>query len=540
MGMIKFLIGDTLNVKKFGIFLLCGLLIFTVAMCGCTEKTATEEAKPVTTENKPVTENKPSTKPQVLTLGAQKDFKCFEGKSLVFDTLLHYNDDFSPKPWVIESWEVSDDKKTYILHIRKGIKFHNGKEANADVVKFSIEYWAPYRYCRYMKYIDKIEKIDDYTLKVTFKEPYSPFLLELPRIYLTLPETVDDKGNIKEWIGTGPFILKEYKKDQMAVLVRNDNYWNKEKMPKIEKVIWKVIPDENARIMALKSGEVDAIGVTEHYLSIPAQRIPELQKTPGIKVMIADKGTIETYSFNYKKGPLADVRVRKAIAYAIDREGLCRDLFFNIPKPTGHLLLPDFIHGPKNVEPYTYNPEKAKKLLAEAGYKDTDGDGILDKDGKPLKLVLLTGDRQMERDTAVYIQKNLRDIGIDVEIKSLESNARKQLAKKGEFDICRCHPWVAPPVRYLKWRCTDDKYDNYGCKFGFNERVRELIDKIYTAKNEEELNKYWNELWKLEYDFCPAMGLYVRPRAFAFKDNIEGFRFDADVGYIDLSNVVIK
>lgn len=291
--------------------------------------------------------------------------------------------------------------------------------------------------------------------------------------------------------------------------------------------------------MALKSGEIDAIGITEHYLSVPAQRIPELQKTPGLKVMIADKGTVETYSFNYKKGPLTDKKVRQAVAYAIDREGISKNLFNGIPQPTGHLLLPEFKNGPKNAKPYSYNPEKARQLLAEAGYKDTDGDGILDKDGKPLKLALVTGDRQMERDTAVYIQKNLKDLGIDVEIASLESKARKERAKKGDFDICRCHPWVAPPVRYLKWRCTDDGYDNYGCKFGVNDRVKELINIIYTG-NDEEIKNAWNELWNIEYDFCPATGVYVRPRAFVFKDNVEGFRFDADVGYIDLSNVVIK
>jgi ABC-type transport system substrate-binding protein len=529
--------------KRIGALLLCGLLVFTVAMCGCTSDTAPETtAQPQTDTNTNTntnTQTQSQTKPQILTLGAYEDLKGFEGKSLVFDTLMKYNEDFSPKANIIESWEVSGDKKTYTLHIKKGIKFTNGKEVNADVVKFSIEYWAPYRYCKYTKYLDTIEKVDDYTLKLKFKESYAPLLEELPRIYLTLPETVDDKGNIKEWIGTGPFILKEYQKDQKAVLVRNDDYWNKAEMPKIEKVIWKVIPDENARIMALKSGEIDAIGITEHYLSVPAQRIPELQKTPGLKVMIADKGTVETYSFNYKKGPLTDKKVRQAVAYAIDREGISKNLFNGIPQPTGHLLLPEFKNGPKNAKPYSYNPEKARQLLAEAGYKDTDGDGILDKDGKPLKLALVTGDRQMERDTAVYIQKNLKDLGIDVEIASLESKARKERAKKGDFDICRCHPWVAPPVRYLKWRCTDDGYDNYGCKFGVNDRVKELINIIYTG-NDEEIKNAWNELWNIEYDFCPATGVYVRPRAFVFKDNVEGFRFDADVGYIDLSNVVIK
>ncbi|AEF96948.1 ABC transporter substrate-binding protein [Methanotorris igneus] len=527
--------------KRIGILLLCGLLIFTVAMCGCTTATETTTQPQTNANTNTNTQIQNQIKPQVLTLGAQNDFKdSFESKSLVFDTLMKYNDDFSPKPNIIESWEVSKDKKTYILHIRKGVYFTNGKEANADVVKFSLEYWAPYRYCRYIKYLDSIEKIDNYTLKLKFKEPYAPLLEELPRIYLTLPETVDDKGNIIKWIGTGPFILKEYQKGQKAVLVRNDNYWNKEKIPKIEKVIWKVIPDENARIMALKSGAVDAIGVTEHYLSVPAQRIPELQKTPGLKVMIADKGTIETYCFNYKKGPLTDKRVRQAIAYAIDREGISKNLFNGIPQPTGHLLLPEFKNGPKNVKPYYYNPEKAKQLLAEAGYKDTNGDGILeDKDGKPLRLTLITGNTQMERDTAVYIQKNLRDIGIDLNIVCLEKKARKERAKKGDWDICRTHPWVAPPVRYLKWRCMDDGYDSFGIKFGVNDRVKELINIIYTG-SDEEIKNAWNELWKIEYDFCPATGLYVRPRVFVFKDNIKGFRFDPDVGCIDLSNVTIE
>jgi ABC-type transport system substrate-binding protein len=471
---------------------------------------------------------------KTLTFGAQADFKSSsEARSLVFDFMTVFKENLEVTPGLLASWEVNGEGKKYILNLQKGVKFHNGQEFTAEVAKFSIGYWGKYDNSNYPKYLNDIKVIDNTTLEVSFNKPFFAFLEELTGIRATLPETVDDKGNVTEWNGTGPFILKEHNKDQNAVLELNINYWNQEKMPQIKKVVWQTIPNENSRIMALKSGQVDAIGVTEHHLSLPYAGVPELEKTPGIKVLKPapySLNTTEAYVFNYKKGALTDINIRKAIVNGIDRNSLTAKLFHNIPVPTGHFLLPQYIDGPKNVEEYTYNPTAAKQALAAAGYSTE----------KPIKLTLLTQNHQVARDTAVFLQANLKEIGIDLEINSLEKNLFEEKAKAGDFDIALTHAWTVPPARYMQWRGLSDKYDNFGIGFKVDSKIEKLVDTVLTAPDKKDRDQAWDEIWQLQYNFYPGTSLFVRARVFAYKENISGFYFNPRVMTIDLSKVSIK
>lgn len=525
--------------KNIVIALLLVMLVGLFAGCGSVNS-------PETQTSQQGTEVSSQKSTQTIIFGATSDFKnasAREGHSLVFDHLTTFKENMEVAPGLVSAWEIKDEGKVYILNLQKGVKFHNGSDFTAEVAKFSITYWAKYEHSNYPKYLSEINILDEATLEVSFNKPYSAFLIELGAIRVTLPESVDDKGNVLEWTGTGPFILKEYEKDQKAVLEVNTSYWNQDKMPKIKEVVWQTIPNENSRIMALKNGQIDVLGVTEHHLSIPYAAVPELEKTPGIKVLKPTRETLNTtdcYVFNYKREPLTDLNLRKAIVYAIDRETLSTKLFHDIPIATGHFLLPEYKDGPKNSKPYTYDLELAKQALDAAGYKDTNGDGIVEKNGKPLKLSLLTQNNQVARDTAVYLQANLKAIGIDLVIESLEKNAYEEKAKAGEFDISNTHAWIVPPVRYMQWRGLSDGYDNFGIGFKVDAKIEELVQTVLTAADEKEREKAWDEIWELQYNFFPGTSLYVRSRVFAFKDNIDGLYFSPRVQNIDLSRVTIK
>lgn len=214
-------------------------------------------------------------------VGAATDFKSGgEKRFLVFDTMTDYKDDMSSTPKIITEWTNNEDYTEYKLKIRDDVSFSDGTKLTADIIKSSLEYWPTYRSCYYINYLDSITVDDNTTLTVKFKTGYGNFIDDLARIWVTKPESVDDKGNITEWIGTGPYTLQDYQADMSATLIRNETYWNKDKMPGITKIEYKVITDQNARILAIKSGDVDVLGLTEHYAVVDYANIPDLQRNP--------------------------------------------------------------------------------------------------------------------------------------------------------------------------------------------------------------------------------------------------------------------
>lgn len=520
-------------------------IIFMVTLVGCTNsKPAEVKSDEKATEISSETTSDVSK--DTLILGASSDFKATsarEGHTLVFDHFTTFAENLEIAPGLVASWDILDEGKTYILHLQKDVQFHNGEAFDANAAEFSLSYWPAYEHSRYPRYLSAINVIDEYTVEVTFNKPFSAFLIELAAIRATLPDSVDDKGNVLEWNGTGPFVLKEYQVDQKAILEVNENYWNDAKKPQIKKIEWITIPNENSRVLALKSGQVDAIGVTEHSLSIPYAVVPELENTPGIKLLKPSKDTINTteaYVFNYKSGILEDINIRKAIVHAIDRETLTTRLFNDIPVATGHFLLPQIQHGPKNVQEYTYNVTLAQEALKEAGYTEKNANGFVEKNGKPLQLHLLTQNHQMTKDQAVFLQANLKEIGIDLVIEALEKNAFEEKAKAGQFDIAYTHSWTIPPIRYMQWRGLSDGYDNFGLGFKVDPRLETLVESILTSTDEKEVTAAWNEVWELQYNHFPGTSLFVKARVFAFKENISGLYFTPRVQTIDLSKVTIN
>jgi ABC-type transport system substrate-binding protein len=355
-----------------------------------------------------------------------------------------------------------------------------------------------------------------------------------------LPSSVDDKGNITDWTGTGPFIITEYNANQNATLTRNENYWNAEKKPGLTTVVWQVIPDENARVLALQGGQVDAIGVTEHHLSMSYNIIPQLKDDDDLNVLSQTTGGVNmTYVYNYLNGSMADIDVRKAVTFAIDRETLAGQVLHGVPKASGHFIPLENRFSPKEETEYAYDIEAAKKALSVAGYADSDGDGVVEKDGVALKLTLLTWTGDNYKTDAVFVQDGLKQIGIDVEIAAVEMNTFYERAMAGDFDISFTHPWLAYPYGYLTWRCMSEGYDVFGTTFMVDPAIPGIAGQIGSTVDTDLQESYWKELWKLEYAAYPGTSLYTQARVIASKNNINGFAFNTDPLLIDLSKVVV-
>ncbi|RME84382.1 MAG: ABC transporter substrate-binding protein, partial [Caldilineae bacterium] len=291
-----------------------------------------------------------------------------------------------------ESLEWIDDT-TLEVKLRQGVLFHDGVEMTADDVVFTferiinenaIEYPEPHTSPRkgLIAPLESIEKVDDYTVRMHFSGPW-PVAMQMlvhqqivPKHYI---EEVGTKGFIEHPIGTGPFKFVEGQLDDQIVMERFDDYWGgAPDLPPVgpacvPKAIFRVIPEASTRVAALLANEVDIIQ------AVPPALVETLEQTPGIVVKSAPSTLPKWMEMNVSKPPFDDIRVRLAMNYAVDKDLIVEELYGGRAVKLAGPLSPFNNFANPDLEPYPYDPEKALSLLAEAGWTDSDGDGILDK-----------------------------------------------------------------------------------------------------------------------------------------------------------------
>jgi len=418
-----------------------------------------------------------------------------------------------------ESAEWIDDK-TIEFKLKKGVKFHNGEDLTADDVVFTFErilfqdIGAKRRgFCGPM---EKVEKVDDYTVRFHFKEPWPVFWQMLvhnqivPKDYL---EEVGDEEFAKHPVGAGPFKFVEGKLDEYIVMERFEDYYGgADDLPPVgpaflDRVIFKMIPEASTRVAALLAGEVDIIQ------SVPAYMVPKLLADPNVEVKMCGGTRPKFMDMNVKMPPFDDVRVRKAINYAVDAEEILAKVAGGygviLPGP----LSPFNLYADPTLQPYGYDPDKALALLGEAGWKDTDGDGILDKEGKPFSMVIDAYGPYVEIAEAVAGQ--LREVGIDASVRVWEWGVLKKAALAGER-MAVMRDWgdsAFDPVGYIeaKWHTRVEgtplgrgNFSQYS-----NPRVDELIEAGATEPDPDKRREIYNEMQRLIWEDAPALFLYV-------------------------------
>ena len=485
-----------------------------------------------------VKESKYSAEPVEVTGGL--DAQSYDAPmplfSLVYDALVEYGEYGEIMPGLAESWDISSDGTVYTFYLRQGVKFSDGTPFNADAVKFSMErmqYRCPMGWAS-MEDFTRIEVVDPYTVKIYYDEPYYPILQELtlcrPQRILS-PSAVepygDPEGMFIKPVGTGPFKFREYVKDQKYVLVRNGNYWGKK--AGLAQIILKSIPDGATRLMALRAGEVDFLG--PGFCEVPPGAVADLIRNPDIQVLTKEGETVVYIIPNYAREPYNDVRVRQAINYAMDKEAISSALFAGLYRETKGAFATTTPYYRESYEKgiikgYPYDPEKAKELLAEAGWKDTDGDGIVDKGGKPFEAELVisavTGYIMVnDMPLAEVIQAYLKDVGIKVNIECMERGAWwDSVTKTYEYDMYIYGPWGAiydPPATLMGYwytggrlRYTDPEFD-------------ELMDKVLVTTDENERQEIYDEIFKYIDEKALVAPLVQTEKIFAFQSYVKGF-----------------
>src|SRR5579884_1032401 len=355
---------------------------------------------------------------------------------LLYDALTRWDltrDDRLPPlgPGLAESWSVNpDDHTQWTFHLRQGVRFHDGTPFNADAVIFALDRVmkkdAPYYSERqaacsasYTAPIRDYEKLDDATVRINTKGPYSFLLYSLSNILIPSPTAVMAEGTDKfeqAPVGTGPFKFVKLVERQSLEMEANPDYWLGR--PKLDRVIMRPIPEPAARLAALRSGEVQWAEVT------PPESIKPL-KDSGYQVFLNEYPQVWPWIVNTQAKPWDDVRVRQAANYAIDREAMCRDLLSGACTPASQFMFKGHPWYSDDVG-YNYNPAKARELLAQAGYPN----GF-----HTAAVVPSSGSGNMwPQSMNEYVQRSLREVGIDVELRPIEWNTMRNTFRAGFTD----------------------------------------------------------------------------------------------------------
>ncbi|MGW8285445.1 MAG: peptide-binding protein [Candidatus Deferrimicrobiaceae bacterium] len=358
----------------------------------------------------------------------------------VFNGLVRYDRNLKLEGELAESWEVSPDGRKITFHLRKGVRWHDGKPFTSEDVMFTyrrmIDPNTPTAYAEDFKQVTRASNPDPNTFIVEYEKPFAPALASwgmhvLPKHLLETYPDISRSPLNKKPVGTGPFRFVEWKTGEKTVFEANPDYF--EGRPYLSRVITRVIPDPATMFLELKSGGIDMMGLTP--LQYTRQTKTEEFRKSFNKYRYLSFGY--TYlGFRLSHPLFSDRRVRQAFAYAINKKEIIDGVLFGLgQEATGPYKPGTWAHNP-DVKRYPYDPERAKALLAEAGWKDAGGKGVLEKGGRKFAFTVLTNAGNESRaKTAEIIQQNLAAVGIRMEIRTLEWSAFiNEFVDKRKFD----------------------------------------------------------------------------------------------------------
>ena len=346
--------------------------------------------------------------------------------ALIFDSLVRRDEHFNLQPSVAARWEIPDPL-TYIFHLRSGVRFHDGRALSSRDVKYTIESMLDgtvrsARAATY-QYVERIDAPDDFTVIFHLKEPFAALLWNLADGAMGIVPYGSAAGLSRNPVGSGPFRFVSLEQDNQVLLERNPDYWDRSRRPVIERVRLAIVPDPTTRALELRKGSAD-IALTaltpDSVWSMRNDHSLEIQQAPG---------TIYAYlGFSLRDSILQDVRVRQAIAYAIDRRPMVEFLWRGQARPAFSILPPQSWAYSDSGLHYDHDPGRARQLLDAAGFRAA-------PDGVRLHLVMKTSTEESTRLLAAVLQQQLRAVGIALDIRTLESATFYSDVTKGAFQL---------------------------------------------------------------------------------------------------------
>ena len=450
------------------------------------------------------------------------------------ETLVKTNQDMELEPWLAESWDMVDEY-TWSIKIRDNVKFHNGKDVDGAAVKASLERTIKMN-ARAPGLLDiaSIEaKGNDVIVKTNTPNP--SFMTSLADPFATIVDAAaaEEMGDeFKENpVLTGPFKLKEYVPDERVVVVRNEDYWGKK--AKLEEVVLKHIPDANTRMMALQAGEIQIAD------KVPAEEVELLEKNNDLKVLSESSVRGHMLIFNLERSGLDDINVRKAINMAVNRDDLAQKVMSGTGIPAVGPFPAVFPFSGSELKGYDYDLEGAKKLLEDAGWEQG-SDGIRQKGSEKLKYTFLSYSSRPELPVIMEtIQSQLKDIGIQIEIKNVEST--ETVMETGDFDAAIYSFSTAPtgdPQYMLETIFMTGGDGNFG--HYSSDQLDSLVEKLQSTFDTEERNATAKEAQQVLIDDA-GFAFLVYPKIItAVHKDVDGLVITPTEWYFLNSNISYK
>lgn len=424
-------------------------------------------------------------------------------QSILYDTLVSSTAD-GYEGCLAEDWTISEDGRIYTFNIRDEVYFSDGTlcDANAILANFNaiIENKDRHTWLEMMNLLIGVSAPDADTFVIELSEPYYPMLTELSCIRpfaMISPECMIDgstKDGVNGYVGTGPYVLTDFVTDEYAVFERNENYWGE--APAIQKITVKVIPDNQTRIMALESGEIDLIFGKN---MIDADAISQYVDSDKFTVSLSDPTSTRHIVLNTTNEILSDTAVRQALQHATNRQAISEGIFYGLEQPADTLYAPTIPYCDVDLEPYAYDAELAASMLEQAGWV-MGSDGIRVKDGKKLELDLLyNSDSVTEKTISEYLQSEYLKLGISMNIHGEEEQSYRDNMKAGNFDMVFNICWGMPydPQSSLA-AMRAPVYGDYAAQQGLADKaeIDQAITNILISTDEAERQAL--------YDFVPT------------------------------------
>ena len=444
------------------------------------------------------------------------DSASSEINGLVYSSLVRYDKDLKIEGELAESWEISADNLTITFHLRPGVTWHDGTPFTAEDVLFTYRLYidpkTPTAYAEQYRQVATAEVLDPTTFRVSYRQPLAKALISwgelsvLPR-HLLEGEDVTKSPLARHPVGTGPFRFVEWKPGEKIVLEANPDYF--EGRPYLDRVVYRIIPDESTMFLELQAGGLDTMGLNP--IQYQAQTDSPAFKRQFVKYRYP--AFAYTYlGYNLNRPLFQDKRVRQALSYAINKKEIIEGVLLGLGQESTGPYKPGTWPYNAAVKRYPYDPERARTLLAEAGWTDSDGDGILDKDGKPFAFTIVTNQGNDQRvKSGEIIQRRFREIGVDVKLRVIEwASFLNEFINPGNFDVTILG-WTVPidPDGYNVWHSskTGPRELNF---VGFkNAEVDELLEKGRRTLETAERKQYYDRFQEILAEEQPYTFLYV-------------------------------
>lgn len=450
--------------------------------------------------------------------------------SYLFNSLLKYDQNLDLAGELAESWQVADDKKTITFKLKPGLQWADGKPLTSADILFTWQLITDEKthspYASDYQLVTKAEAPDARTFIVHYSQPFAPALeswasLQVLPKHKLAGQDIRTTSFAQKPLSSHYYQLKEW---------RHGEYIKLEKNPKsvlgpanIDHLIERIIPDPAAQFLELMADNIDSMSMDPITY---ARIIPSRPALQGRLNQYKELGNSYTYlGFNLKRKPFDDVRVRKAINYAIDKQEIIDGVYLGLGIAIGSPYKPGTRWSNPQLLPYPFDPARAKKLLAEAGYQDSDGDGIVERNGKKLSFEVLTnlGNKQREK-TAVIIQRRLKEVGIETHIRSLEwASLLTNFIKPGDFDaVVMGWGLGLDPDQYTIWHSSQQKPGQFNFIGYNNPAVDKLLEQGRLEFDPEKRMQIYHEFAKVLYDDSPLVYLSAGYGLTAIHKRVQG------------------